>query len=118
LPAEEFTMQIEARCIKTFQPVRLASALRAAVLAAACVLTQAPASATGTEGGSAVASSPTATSQGAKMPPAPTAKVNSKSPYAAWRAQHEQAEAPDTSGHGHRAPLPEGQSHPRRVPQK
>jgi hypothetical protein len=98
LPAEEFTMQIEARCIKTFQPVRLASALRAAVLAAACLLTQAPASATGTEGGSAVASS--------------------KSPYAAWRAQHEQAEAPDTSGHGHRAPLPEGQSHPRRVPQK
>jgi hypothetical protein len=89
------------------------------VLTAAGLLAQASANAgaAGTETSPAVTGSPAKTSQVAKAQPAPTAKVNSKSPYAAWRAQHEQAEAPDTSGHGHRAPLPEGQTHPRRAPQ-
>ncbi len=110
-------MQVDAGCMNTFWPVRLAGALRAAMLTAACLLAQSSASVAGTEVGTAVAGSAARTSQATKTSPAPTAKVNSKSPYAAWRVQHEQAETPDTSGHGHRAPLPEGQTHPRRAPQ-
>jgi len=110
-------MQVNAGFIRAIRSMRFVGALPAVVLAAACLLTQAPASAAGTEGGTAAASSPAATSKGAKAPAAPKAKATSKSPYAAWRTQHEQAEAPDTSGHGHRAPLPEGQTHARRAPQ-
>jgi hypothetical protein len=110
-------MQINARSMNTFRRVRIDGALRAAVLTAACLLAQLGVSVAGTEATNAVAGSPAKISPEAKAQAAPTAKVNSKSPYAAWRAQHEQAEAPDTSGHGHRAPLPEGQTHPRRAPQ-
>jgi len=110
-------MQINAGFMNTLRPACRGGALRAAVLTAACLLAQVSASLAGTEALNAVAVSPAKASQEAKAPAAPAAKVNSKSPYAAWRVQHEQAEAPDTSGHGHRAPLPEGQTHPRRAPQ-
>jgi len=106
-------MQINAGFMNTLRPVRRGGA----VLAAACLLAQVSVSVAGTEAGNAGAGSPAKASQEAKALPAPSAKVNSKSPYAAWRVQREQAEAPDTSGHGHRAPLPEGQTHPRRAPQ-
>ena len=113
-------MQIHEGIRMMLSPARLAAALRAVALAAAvCMLAQAPVSANVGEstGGATGTVNPSASSHAQKAPAEPKAKVNSKSPYAAWRAQHEQAETPDTSGHGHRAPLPEGQSHPRRVPQ-
>jgi hypothetical protein len=101
------------------RPARVTGALRVAALAAVCLLVQAPASAAGSDGERAAtkAARPTATSREAKMVAEPKAKVGSKSPYAAWRAERERAQKADTSGHGHRAPHPEGQSHSRRLPQ-
>jgi hypothetical protein len=100
-------------------PARRAAALRAAALAAVCLWAQGPASADGSDGagGAVKAARPAAISREAKVTAEPKVKVASKSPYAAWRAQREQAEKPDTSGHGHRAPRPEGQSRSRRLPQ-
>jgi hypothetical protein len=96
------------------RPARLAAAL-----AAVCLLAQAPASAVASDdaGGAIKAASRTATSREAKISNEPKAKVASKSPYAAWRARREQAEKSDASGHGHRAPRPEGQGRSRRLPQ-
>ena len=96
-----------------------AGALRVAALSVACLLLQAPACA------AARVPAPDATQAARRAETAreanavagPTVKVNSKSPYAAWRAQRERAERLDTSGHGHRAPRPEGPSHSRRLPQ-
>jgi hypothetical protein len=98
---------------------RVAGLLGFASLAAVCMLVQAPARAAGSygEGGATKAAGPTAAFQQAKTAAEPNAKLGSRSPYAAWRAQREQAEKPDTSGHGHRAPRPEGQGRSRRLPQ-
>jgi hypothetical protein len=70
-------------------------------MVAACLLFQSPAIAAGADGTGGTTNT----------------RVTSKSPYAAWRAKREQAEKPDTSGHGHRAPHPQGQSRARRLPQ-
>jgi hypothetical protein len=67
-------------------------------------------------GGATATASPPLASRGANSPVRLNAPVKSKSPYAAWRAQNEQVEAVDTSGHGHRAQMPAGQTRPRRVP--
>jgi hypothetical protein len=92
--------------------------LMGAALAALSMLVQVPAGAavSGGEAGSTFAAGPAETARDTKAEPATKAKVNSKSPYAAWRARREQAEKPDTSGHGHRAPRPEGQSRSRKLP--
>jgi hypothetical protein len=104
-------MSSTARCAGAPRVVALA--------AAACLLAHAPVHANGGVSASpaTATANPAATSHKAPAPVAPKAKLVSKSPYAAWRAQQEQAEAPDTSGHGHRAPLPEGQIRPRKAPQ-
>jgi hypothetical protein len=83
---------------------------RVTALIAVCLLVQAPSIAAGVDGADAAARA--AAPRAGTIP-----QFISKSPYAAWRARREQVEKPDTSGHGHRAPRPQGQSRSRRLPQ-
>lgn len=98
---------------------RYGSALRLVALAAiVLLLTQAPVRANAAEAAAALPAggNPATHPQVVNAPRAPTGQVRSRSPYAAWRARREQAEASDTSGHGHRAQKPAGQARTRRVP--